>query len=625
MAIRCIPAEELFRNPSIAQVRLSPDGALLAWLAPHNGHLNICVRDRVTGEERFVTDERQRSIHAFAWANATTIAFLRDTNGDENYQLYLLDVRSGEPARLCTPAGGVRAGILSVLPWREDRILITHNGRNRELFDVYALDVSTGMLECVAENPGGVISWLADDEGAVRAAVRSDGANTTILYRSTPAEEFRELLTTNFRTTLQPLRFTADGRRLYVLSNRGRDTAAVYVFDPETLREEELVAASDTYDLEGILYSYRSKRAVAASFVSWKQEYIFCDPRWQALWERFAFQLHHRHGSDIVVALTDWSREEDWFIVAAYGDVHPASYYLGNAATGELTFLGNAMPHLRSDELAPMQPIQYRSRDGELIRGYLTLPREHTKPVPLVVFPHGGPWTRDVWGFNPAVQLFANRGYGVLQMNYRGSTGYGRRFWEASFKQWGRAMQDDITDGVRWLIANGVADPERVGIVGGSYGGYAVLAGLAFTPELYRCGVDIVGVSNLLTFRKTIPPYWRPLNQMLDEMIGNPETEEELLRQVSPVFHASNICAPLLVFQGANDPRVNKAESDQIVEALRTRNIPVEYYVRDDEGHGFLDERNRVWMYGIIERFLATHLGGRICNGDASTAGTASA
>lgn len=618
MAVRCIPIEELFANPAYTQVSISPDGSYLAWLAPRNGQLNVWVYDRRSGAGRFVTDEHQRSIQTIAWANAHMLVYLRDTNGDENYQLYLLDVDADAPARLCTPAEGVRAGILSLLPLRQDRILITHNGRQKELFDVYALDLATGELECVAENPGGVIDWLADQDGTVRIAVRSDGANRTLLYRERDGEPFSELVTTNFRTTLDPLRFTADGKQLYVLSNRGRDTAAIYVFDPTTLREEELVAASDAYDMGGLLYSYVHNQPVASWFISWKHEYVFLHPQWRAIWEHAAQHLQAHHGNYVEVRLVNWSLDEEWFVVAATGDVQPAVYYLFHVPSGELTLIGNAYPHLQPDELAPMQPIQYRSRDGLLIRGYLTLPREHSKPVPLVVFPHGGPWTRDVWGYNPAVQLFANRGYGVLQINYRGSTGYGRRFWEASFKQWGRAMQDDITDGVRWLVGNGVADPDRIAIVGGSYGGYAVLAGLAFTPELYRCGVDIVGVSNLITFRKTIPPYWKPMNQMLDEMIGSIETEEDFLREVSPVFHADRIRAPLLVFQGANDPRVNKAESDQIVEALRTRNIPVEYYVRDDEGHGFLGERNRIWMYGIIERFLAEHLQGRMCNGSAA-------
>lgn len=617
MNVRCIPVEEFFRNPLITQVRIAPDGRYLAWLAPRNGHLNVWLYDPATATGRFLTDERQRSIQSIAWANSRTIAFLRDNAGDENFQLYLLDITADQSPRLCTPSTGVRAGILDTLPDNEHRILITHNGRQRELFDVYALDLASGNLECIAENPGGVTGWLADDEGTIRIAIRTDGANTTLLYRDRESEPFRELITTNFRTTLVPLRMAPDGRRFYVLSNRGRDTAAVYVFDPATLHEEELIAASDTYDMDGILYSFKDRRPIAASMVSWKHEYIFLHPDWQALWERTAEHIATELGNHVVVQITDWSLDEQWVVVCAYGDVQPPVYYLLHAPTGERRLLGKTMPHLAADDLAHQQPIHYRSRDGLLIRGYLTVPREDTKPLPLVVMPHGGPWTRDVWGFHPAVQLFANRGYGVLQINYRGSTGYGRRFWEASFKQWGRAMQDDITDGVRWLVANGVADPERVGIVGGSYGGYAVLAGLAFTPELYRCGVDIVGVSNLITFRKTIPPYWTPLNQMLDEMIGNVETEEELLRQVSPVFHADRIRAPLLVFQGANDPRVNKAESDQIVEALRARGVPVEYYVRDDEGHGFLDERNRTWMYGIIERFLGTYLGGRICNGAA--------
>ncbi|MCX7929352.1 MAG: S9 family peptidase [Chlorobi bacterium] len=620
MPVRCIPADDLFRYPAIAQVRIAPNGQHLAWLAPRDGVLNVWLHDITTGIGRFVTNERDRSIQHVAWANSRMLVFLRDSGGDENFQLFLLDITRDEPPRRCTPDGGVRAGILDTLPNRSDRILVTHNGRNRHLFDVYALDLDSGELTLVAENPGSVTGWLADHEGVVRIAIATDGANQTLLYRHTDREPFVPIVTTNFRTTLEPLSFTADGTRFYVRSNRGRDTAAVYLFDPITTREEELIAASDTYDMGDILYSERDRRPTAATFISWKHEYVWLSPQWHTIWERITAHVLPTVGDRALVAISDWSLEEEWFVAAVTADVLPPLYVLYHVPTDTLTELGRAMPHISPDELAPTQPIQYRSRDSMLIRGYLTLPLEHTKPVPLVVLPHGGPWTRDVWGFNPAVQLFANRGYGVLQMDYRGSTGYGRRFWEASFKQWGRAMQDDITDGVRWLVTNGVADPDRVSIVGGSYGGYAVLAGLTFTPDLYRCGVDIVGVSNLITFRKTIPPYWAPLNQMMDEMIGSLETEEEMLRAVSPVFHAANIRAPLLVFQGANDPRVNKAESDQIVEALRSRGIPVEYHVRDDEGHGFLDEHNRVWMYRTIEQFLAEHLGGRTCNGTETTA-----
>ncbi|NLM71611.1 MAG: S9 family peptidase, partial [Synergistaceae bacterium] len=297
-------------------------------------------------------------------------------------------------------------------------------------------------------------------------------------------------------------------------------------------------------------------------------------------------------------------------LLIANSDRTAGTYYFYDMANRELKKLEDVTPWLPEERMAPMKAISYRARDGLTIHGYLTLPPgSDGKNLPVVIHPHGGPWVRDVWGFNPVVQFLASRGLAVLQMNFRGSTGYGRAFWEASFKEWGRAMQDDITDGVQWMIDSGTADPKRIGIFGGSYGGYVVLAGLAFTPDLYSCGVDYVGVSNIFTLLETIPPYWELGRKMLYEQIGDPETEQDLLRAASPVFHADKIKAPLLVAQGANDPRVKKAESDQIVEALRKRGIDVEYMVKENEGHGFQNEENRFDLYRAMESFFAKHLG----------------
>ncbi len=311
------------------------------------------------------------------------------------------------------------------------------------------------------------------------------------------------------------------------------------------------------------------------------------------------------------IELTSTNKAEDKFIVASFSDRTRGKRYLYDKTTKQLEFLADVTPWLPEDRLAAMTPVQYTSRDGLVIHGYLTLPMG-VAPVnlPVVVNLHGGPWARDVWGFNPEVQFLASRGYAVLQMNFRGSIGYGRKFWEASFREWGRKMQDDVTDGVHWLIEEGIADPKRVAIYGGSYGGYATLAGLAFTPELYAAGVDYVGVSNLLTFMRTIPPYWKPFLAMMHEMVGDMEADEAMLKAASPVFHADRITAPLLIAQGAKDPRVVKAESDQMVEAMRKRGVEVEYIVKDDEGHGFHNEENRFEFYEAMERFLGRHIGG---------------
>jgi dipeptidyl aminopeptidase/acylaminoacyl peptidase len=310
------------------------------------------------------------------------------------------------------------------------------------------------------------------------------------------------------------------------------------------------------------------------------------------------------------INVSDMTLAEDVFIIRTYSDRSLGAYYVYVPASKTLTKLADVSPWLNENDLAVMKPVTYTSRDGMTIHGYLTLPKDHpAKNIPIIVNPHGGPWVRDSWTFNPEVQFLANRGYGVLQVNYRGSTGYGRRFMEAGFKQWGRAMQNDLSDGVLWLIEHGIADPKRVAIYGGSYGGYATLAGMTFTPELYACGIDYVGVSNLFTFMKTIPPYWKPFLEMTYEMVGHPENDHELLKAASPVFHVDKIRAPLFIAQGANDPRVNKDESDQMVEALKKRGIDVPYMVKDNEGHGFLNEENKFEFYEAMEKFLAKHIG----------------
>jgi dipeptidyl aminopeptidase/acylaminoacyl peptidase len=308
------------------------------------------------------------------------------------------------------------------------------------------------------------------------------------------------------------------------------------------------------------------------------------------------------------IDLQSANKDENIFVVAAWSDRTQGVRYLYDTASRTLTKLAEIAPWLNEKQLAEMRPISYQARDGLTIHGYLTLPRGGGKNLPLIVHPHGGPWARDDWGYNAEVQFLVSRGYAVLQMNFRGSTGYGREFWEASFKQWGKKMQDDVSDGAAYAIEQGIADPARVCIYGGSYGGYATLAGLAFTPELYACGVDYVGVSNLFTFMKTIPPYWKPMLEMFYEMVGNPETDKALLADASPVLHADNIRAPLLIAQGAQDPRVNIEESNQMVAALKEHGIAVEYLVKENEGHGFHNEENRFEFYEAMEKFLEKYL-----------------
>lgn len=605
-----IPLQDFFRNPEKSGYQLSPSGTFISWLAPFENRMNIHVQDRRDGRIMRVTGETARDIAGHFWKSDSRIIYVKDFGGDENFHIVSVSV-SGEELRDLTPFDGVRAQIIDALEDFDDIMLISLNKRNPELFDAYRLNVNTGELTLVAENPGNITGWMTDHTGALRLAIATDGVNTTLLYRDSEKDDFKPSITTNFKESVDPLFFTFDNKYLYASSNLKRDKSAIVRFDLASGTVAETMFEHDDVDVSTLSYSRRRKVLTSITYTTWKRERVFLDKLAKNLYQRAAARLS---GSEVVVA--DMSREEDVMLVRTYSDRSLGAYYLFDTKKDKLTKLSDVSPWLNEKDLCEMKPIQYQSRDGLTIHGYLTLPKlprnQPMRRLPVVVNPHGGPWVRDTWGYNPEVQFLANRGYAVLQVNYRGSTGYGRAFWERSFKQWGRAMQNDISDGVQWLINEGIADPKRVGIYGGSYGGYATLAGLAFTPELYACGVDYVGVSNLFTFLNTIPPYWKPYLAMMHEMVGHPETDKDLFHDASPVFHVDKIQAPLLVAQGAKDPRVNIEESNQIVEALKKRGIDVPYLVKENEGHGFRNEENRFEFYEAMETFLAKYL----ANGD---------
>ena len=596
-----IPLRDFFRNPELSSLELSPDGKQVAFLAPVERRLNLFVQE-VSGENpRQVTDVRDRDIGGYFWKNANTLIYLKDDGGDENYHLYAVDIVSGQTRDL-TPFPGVRSGIVDDLEDIEDEVLIDMNQRRLDVFDVYRLNVKTGEMTLVAENPGNYIGYLTDHAGKVRVALAKDAEQNRniLLYRDTEQQEFRPIITTGFKDQVSPYFFSADNRHLYATSNIGRDRKALVLIDPATGKEIQTMFAHPEVDVGGAGWSRLRKVLTSVGYTTDKSHRHFFDDKIRKIYATLEKQL-----PGYEVALTSIDKAEEQFVVRTYSDKSRGAYYLFNAKTGALKKWRELSPWLNEQDMADMRPISFKSRDGLTIHGYLTLPKgKEARNLPVVVNPHGGPWVRDTWGFNSEVQLLANRGFAVLQMNYRGSTGYGRAFWEAGFKQWGRKMQDDITDGVEWLIKQGIADPKRVAIYGGSYGGYAVLAGLAFTPEVYACGIDYVGVSNIFTLMKTIPPYWKPLMAEFYEKVGHPEKDEELLRSVSPVFHADKIKVPLFIAQGARDPRVNKAESDQMVAALAARGVKVEYMVKDNEGHGFRNEENRFEFYEAMEKFL---------------------
>jgi dipeptidyl aminopeptidase/acylaminoacyl peptidase len=499
----------------------------------------------------------------------------------------------------------VRAEIIDELRDFPDQLLVGLNKRNKEVFDAYRLDLTTGDLVLVAENPGNITSWLADHAGNIRGAQTTDGVNTSFLYRDGATGPFRTVLTTSFRDSFSPLFFTFDNKSLYAASNLGRDKQAIVLVDPATTKEQKVLFEHPDVDVDSLAFSRKRKVLTTISYVTWKPQRKFLDAETEKLFAALEKQLP---GYEFAIQST--TDDENRFVVAAYNDRTPGTRYLYDAGADKLTKLGDIAPWLPETKMARMKPIEYKSRDGMTINGYITLPNgKEPKNLPVIVNPHGGPWARDVWGWNPEVQMLANRGYAVLQMNFRGSTGYGRNFWQASFKQWGLKMQDDISDGVNYLVKEGIADPKRICIYGGSYGGYATLAGVTYTPDLYACAVDYVGVSNLFTFLNTIPPYWKPFLDMMHEMVGEPEKDKALLTATSPALNADRIRTPLFIAQGARDPRVNIDEANQMVKALKARGVDVPYMVKENEGHGFRNEENQFDFYEAMEGFLAKYLG----------------
>ena len=608
---RLIPMRDFFRNPEKTGFKLSPNGEYLSFLMPWEHRLNIFVQKIGEAQATRITASTQRDITEYLWANDQRLIYLMDRNGDENYRAYGVD-RDGSGFKELTPFENVRVRIIDEREDIKEELLIGMNKRNPKFFDAYRLNIYTGDLKLVGENPGNISAWMTDNAGQLRVAVATDGVQETLLYRKTEADPFKAMVTTNFKDTLDPLFFTFDDQQLYVSSNLGQDKQEIYRYDIEQGKLLNRIYGNPDVDVDVLLRSKARKVITGVSFFTDKRHYCFFDEARRQMQETLEQQLP---GYEVVAGegRNLRSKDETKVVVRTYSDKSLGAYYLYNRSTGELQKLADVSPWLHEAELADVQPIQYQTRDGLTIHGYLTLPRGIApKKLPVVVNPHGGPWARDHWGFDPEVQFLANRGMAVLQMNFRGSTGYGKAFWQAGFKQWGRKMQDDITDGVHWLTQQGIANPQRVGIYGGSYGGYATLAGVTFTPDLYVCGVDYVGPSNLFTLLATLPPYWGLERQKFYEMVGDPVKDKALLTEVSPLFHADRIRAPLFVAQGAHDPRVKKAESDQIVAALKERGIDVLYMVKDNEGHGFHNEENRFDFYRAMEEFFGKYLGSKI-------------
>lgn len=598
-----ISVEDFMRNPGSLGYQLSPDGEYIAYAAEWQSRLNVFIKNMDDESEPVrVTSTTDRDIAGLFWKD-NNMYYLKDNGGDENYHIYSSSFNGAKEKDL-TPYPNVVVLPIDYLKDVEDEILIMMNKEDATVFDVYKLNVKTGATKLVAKNPGNILSWIPDSNGQIRMAVASDGVVGAVLYRETEEDEFQPFISIDAGETVSPLGFSRDNQSIYAVSDKGRDKAALVKYDLEG--KEEVVFSNPLVDISGALYSSTKDQLLYAAYITDKVHYNFFDSEFENLFNKMKDQLGV---SASEFGINDYNKEMTKFIVSVSSDTVYGKYYYYDAETETMTLLAELGSWLDAGNLAEMHSISYEARDGLIIHGYLTLPKNKiAEDLPLVVIPHGGPWARDMWGFNNEVQLLANQGYAVLQANFRSSTGYGKEFLEAGNKQWGLKIQDDITDGVQWAIDLGIADAEKIGIYGASFGGYATLAGITFTPDLYAAAVDYVGVSNIFTLLETIPPYWETQRNMFYERVGHPEKDKELLKAASPVFHVDKIKTPLFVAQGANDPRVNKQESDQIVQALKNRGVEVEYMVKDNEGHGFANEENRTEFYNALVDFFAEYL-----------------
>lgn len=612
--VSLIPRQVLFDNPDRTAVHLSPDGSQLSFLAPVNGVLNIWVGpgDDV-GAARPITQDTQRGIRVYFWAYTNEhILYLQDKDGDENWRVYSVNVRTGTTKDL-TPLKDVQARIQEVSPKSPHELLIGLNDRNPQVHDIYRVNLETGEKTLVLQNDG-FPSLVTDDDFQVRFAKRTspDGGIELLARDGNDWKSFTQIGPEDSLTT-SPLGFDKSGQVLYFADSRGRNTAALTALDLAT-GENTVVAENSRADIGSVMSHPTEKNVEAVAFTVERREWRILDP---AIEPDFAYLRTVAAGD---FAVTDRTLDDKYWIVSYVQDAGPVRYYHYDHAARKARLLFTNRAALEQLPLAKMHPVIIKSRDGLDLVCYLTLPPDANKngtarpsqPMPLVLIVHGGPWSRDRWGYDPEHQWLANRGYAVLSVNFRGSSGLGKQFLNAGNREWAGKMHNDLVDAVQWAIAEKIADPQKVAIMGGSFGGYATLVGLTFTPELFACGVDIVGPSSLVTMMNTMPAYWKPQLDLFVARIGDHRTDEgrTFLLERSPLSYVDKIRRPLLIGQGANDPRVKQAEADQIVKAMQEKQIPVTYVLFPDEGHGFARPENNLAFYAVTEAFLATHLGG---------------
>jgi len=606
---KLIPKDVLFGNPEKARPRISPDGTMLAYLAPVDDVLNVWVRTIGEEDDRAVTSETDRDLFRYLWsADSNQILYLQDKDGNEDWGLYSVSIETGEDQPLAA-YDGVQVQLQAWDKHYPEELLISMNKENPQLHDVYHLDLNNGDTELVARNPGNIVGWMVDSKFKVRGAiVPTAEGGFTLLTRETEKDTWKDLLTWDPTDAMSsgPVGFDKEGDFIYLQDSRHANASRLIKIDAHTGDMVDVLVEDPNYDVGTVFTDDDTYEPQAAVITRARDEWVILD---ESLREDFE-NVKALDDGDLFITSRD-NDNRNW-IVGFTKDDGPIPYYAYSRDTKEATFLFVHRPALEEYTLADMEPISYTTRDGLTVEGYITYPAGIAREnLPLVLNVHGGPWARDEWGYNAEAQWLANRGYACLQVNFRGSTGYGKEHLNAGDKEWGGKMHNDLLDAVDWVVGQGIADPARIAIYGHSYGGYAALAAATFTPDVFCCAIAGMGPSNLITFLETIPPYWKPLLDLMYLRVGNPETEADFLKDRSPLFKVDNIVIPMMIVQGANDVRVVQAESEQVVEAMKANGIECQYLLFEDEGHGFVKSENRLEFYSAAEEFLAKHLGGR--------------
>ncbi len=605
--VRKIPVISFFKTPEKSAFHISPNGKYISYLKLYQEKLNIYVQTIADGKESRITSFADYPVKDYFWSLNNELIFNKDLTDINQYQLFALNMQDRKLKKLLSLTK-VKFRLISRNQNNKDLINIVMNKRDSAIFDVYKLNTQTGELKLYIKNPGNITEWYPAAEGNIRLAKASDGVNETILFRQDDKLPFKPIISNNFRNSVTPITFTGTGgNHFYALSNLNRDKTALVEINAETGKEVRMVYDRKTADIGEVNFSRNKHRLDMVNWEEAKPERLFMNRDIKLIYENLSKLL-----PDHQIKIIDRDTSENELLISTYTDRSPGSVYLYKVDSKTLTKLTDFNPDIKVEEMCAMKPVSYKASDGLLINGYLTLPQTKKQTnLPVIMMPHNGPWSRNSWGYNAEVQFLANRGYAVFQVNYRGSTGYGKAFKSAGYKEVGGKMQQDITDGVQWLIVNKIANPKQIAIFGGGFGGFSALHGVSFNPKLYQCAVVQYGLINFFTYIKDVPPYLKPYLSMTYEMVGNPEKDADMLRSISPVFHTDKIKVPLLIFQGAKDPRANISELNQFVRDLRSRDVTVKYVLKENERTYFRNEQNRLAMYAEIEAFLETNLKNR--------------